>query len=156
MFNKSAALVVVVLLVTALPLSAQAVQARLTIPVEETQVTTNPCTGEAVLVTFSGFISIHLVFNDNVATAQTQIMLHGGGTGVSSGSTYILNSALSQAQNFDAAQDGTIVATLIQRLEFISEGSGPNLVAEARNHITINADGTVTVSTGEMTTACRA
>ena len=156
MFNKSAALVVVVLLVTALPLSAQAVQARLTIPVEETQVTTNPCTGEAVLVTFSGFISIHLVFNDNVATAQTQIMLHGGGTGVSSGSTYILNSALSQAQNFDAAQDGTIVATLIQRLEFISEGSGPNLVAEARNHITINADGTVTVSTSEMTTACRA
>jgi hypothetical protein len=156
MFNKSAALLLVVLLVTALPLSAQAVHARLTIPVEEAQVTTNPCTGEAVLVTFSGFISIHLVFNDNVATGQTQIMLHGEGTAISSGSSYILNSALSQAENFDAALDGTIVATLIQRLEFISEGRGSNLLVEARNHITINADGRVTVSTTEMTSACRA
>ena len=156
MFNKSAALVVVVLLLTALPLSARAVQARLTIPVEETQITTDPCTGEAVLVTFSGFIAIHVVFNDNVATGQTEVVLHGAGTAISSGSTYILNSALSQAENFDAELDGTIVATLVQRLEFISEGSGPNLVAEARNHITINADGTVTVSTTEMTSTCRA
>jgi hypothetical protein len=126
MFNKSAALVVVVVLLTALPLSAQAVQARVTIPVEETQITTHPCTGEAVLVTFSGFIAIHAVFNDNVATGQTEVVLHGAGTAMSS------------------------------RLEFISEGSGPNLVAEARSHITINADGTVTVSTTEMTSTCRA
>ena len=156
MFNKSAAIVVVVLLVTALPLSAQAVQARLTIPIEETQVTTDPCTGEALLVTLSGFISIHAVFNENVVTGQTHVILHGVGTAMSSGASYILNSALSQAQNFDAALDGTVVATLIQRLEFISEGSGSNLVAEARNHITINADGAVTVSTTELTSACRA
>jgi uncharacterized membrane protein YecN with MAPEG domain len=43
MFNKSAALVVVVALLTALSLSAQAVQARLTIQVEETQITTSTC-----------------------------------------------------------------------------------------------------------------
>jgi hypothetical protein len=153
--NRVAPLLGVVMLLSALPLRAQAVEARLTIPVDETQVVSNACTGEDVLLSFSGFISIHLVFNENVAVGQTQIVLDGSGTGISSGSSYVLNTASAQAENIDAAQDGTIEATLLQNLELISLGSSSNLMLQARNHITINANGTVTVFTTEMTSACR-
>jgi hypothetical protein len=155
MSKKIAMLLGVIMLSSTLPVRAQAVQARLTIPVDQTQVVTNACTGEDILLSFSGFISIHLVFNENVAEGQTQIILQGSGTGISSGSTYILNTASAQAENIDAAQDGTIEATLVQNLELISLGSSSNLMLQARNHITINANGTVTVLTIEMTSACR-
>ena len=155
MSKKIALLLGLIMLSCTLPVRAQAVQARLTIPVDETQVVPNVCTGEDVLLSFSGFISIHLVFNENVAHGQTQIVLQGGGTGISSGSTYILNTASAQAENIDAGQDGTIEATLVQNLELIGVASSSNLMLQARNHITINANGTVTVLTIEMTSACR-
>jgi hypothetical protein len=145
----------VAMLLGAPPVSADsALQARISIPVSQTEIIDDVCTGESLLLSFSGFIDIHLVFNDNVAVGQVQFNLHGTATGLSSGVTYLLNSAVAQAQNFDINLDGTIVSTLIEELQLISLGGTPNLVAQQRNHITINANGTVTSFTSELTTAC--
>jgi hypothetical protein len=125
-------------------------------PIDQQTVVTNACTGEDILATLSGSLSIHVVFGDNVAVEQLQTNLHGTGTGLSSGTTYILNAHEAAAENFRGLIDpnGAVVFTDVQKLEFVSQSSTPNLVGTAKVHFTVNANGTVTVGSTELTTAC--
>lgn len=156
MLKRMAVAGCVAMLASASGVSAQsAAQARISIPESQTQIIDDVCSGEGLLVSFSGFIDIHLMFNQNVAVGQVQINLHGTATGLSSGVTYRLNTVSAQAQNFDINFDGTIVSTLIQGLQLIGSGGTPNLLLQERDHITIDANGTVTSFTSEITSACR-
>ena len=150
------ALLAAIALLTALPASAQPVVVRATMPIDQTVVATDACTGEDILVSLSGSLTIHIVFGDNVDVEQLQTNLHGTGTGLSSGDTYILNAHEAAAENFRGLIDpnGAVVFTDVQKLDFVSQGSTPNLVGTAKVHFTVNADGTVTVGSTELTTAC--
>src|SRR5262249_15410705 len=151
-----AALLGVIALLSALPAGAQPVVVRATEPIDQTEVVTNSCTGEDVLVSLSGSLSFHVVFGGNVALEQVQTNLHGSGVGLSSGSTYILNAHEAVAENFRGMVDpnGAVVFSDVQNLDLISQGSAPNLVGTERVHATINSNGTVTVDSTELTIAC--
>ena len=151
-----AALLGVIALLNALPAGAQPAVDRLTIPIEQIEIVTNACTGEDVQVSFSGFLSLHVVFGDNVAVEQVQTNLHGSGIGLSSGSTYLLNAHEAAAENFRGVVDpsGAVVLTDVQTLDLVSQSSAPDLVGTAKVHVTINANGTATLDSTELTTAC--
>ena len=156
MLKRMAVAVCVAMLASASGVSAQsAAQARISIPEGQTKIIDDVCSGESLLVSFSGFIDIHLLFNQNVAVGQAQIDLHGTATGLSSGVTYRLNTVTAQSQNFDINSDGTIVSTLTQNLQLISSGGTSDLLLQGRDHITFDANGTVTSFTSEFTSACR-
>jgi hypothetical protein len=155
MLKRIAVAVCVAMLANASGASAQAAQVRMSVPVSETEIIDDVCSGESLLVSFSGTINVHLVFNNNVAVGQVEINLHGAATGLSSGATYLLNTVSAQAQNFDINFDGTIVSSLIQNLQLIGSGSTPNLLLRLQEHFTVDANGTLTSFKGETTSACR-
>ena len=156
MLKRIAVAVCVAMLANASGVSAQsAVQVHLRVPVAQSEIIDDVCSGESLSLSFSGFIDIHIVFNQNVAVGQTQINLHGTATGLSSGVTYRLNTVSALSQNFDLNSDGTIVTTLIQNLQLIGSGQTPDLHLGEQDHITIDANGTVTSFKSEITSACR-
>src|SRR5262245_13586244 len=102
MLKRMAVAVCAAMLASAPSVSAQrAAEVHLRIPVAQSEIIDDVCSGESLSLSFSGFIDVHVVFNQNVAVGQTQINLHGSATGLSSGASYRLNSVSALSQNYD-------------------------------------------------------
>jgi hypothetical protein len=112
----------------------------------------NPCNGE--IVNFAG--TAHYVFRTTVdangglhvgVNANAQVK----GTGATTGAKYVANEQLHQQINLAGA--GT--TTLVHNLALKGQGQVPNFVLMERVHVTVNANGEVTVDRTESSSECR-
>lgn len=111
----------------------------------------NPCNGETVTftgvdhftatVTLDGAGGFHLDAHDNVHVTATG----------DQGNSYEGN----QEDNAPLNGRVAIVQTLPFTFSEISKGSAPNFEVHALQHITVNANGTVTVFFSSFTSSCR-
>jgi hypothetical protein len=144
-FPPLAAIVLVFVLVSA---ASAATSITSDIPINRTG--GNPCNGELVAITgvdefseqltFGAGGSLHLVVHDN---------FHVTGVG-DQGNTYIGNSEDSLIINGRVGGENTSPFSILM----ISKGSAPNFDEHLISHITVNADGTVTVFFVHLTETC--
>lgn len=111
----------------------------------------NPCNGETVTftgvdhftaqVTLDGAGGFHIDLHDNIHVTATG----------DQGNSYEGNQEDNAPLNGRVAMEQTLPFTFSE----ISKGSAPNFEIHALQHITINANGTVTVSINTFTSSCR-
>ena len=111
----------------------------------------NPCNGETVTftgvdhftaqVTLDGAGGFHMDFHDNIHVTATG----------DQGNSYEGNQEDNGPLNGRVAMEQTLPLTFSE----ISKGPAPNFEVHALQHITINANGTVTVSINTFTSSCR-
>lgn len=70
------------------------------------------------------------------------------GVGIESGGKYRITNSYSQTVNVKGSYPMT--GTFVENGRAISQGSAPDLYWEQRNHVTVNANGDVTVSEGDF------
>jgi hypothetical protein len=113
----------------------------------------NPCNGE--VVTFTG--SFHLLFNITVNP-------NGGFHIVEQDNAIDIKGVGSDGNNYSGSEHDSLVENLTPgALNFTAEGSfaetshgsAPNFVVDYLQHVTINADGTVTVVIDTFSEQCR-
>lgn len=112
----------------------------------------SPCTGEDIF--FEGFLHVQeqLTFNNNGFHSEFHFQLYGRGVGLTSGKQYIYQDVFQDSFNFLALP---IVETTTEAFHIIGQGSLENLEVHTLFHITINANGTVTVVTDKFTVDCK-
>ena len=111
----------------------------------------NPCNGETVTfsgvdhftarVTFDGAGGFHLATHDNIHVTATGSL----------GNSYEGNQEDNNEVNGRVGVEQTFVLTFSE----ISEGSAPNFEVHVLQHITVNANGTVTSFVDHFTANCR-
>jgi len=111
----------------------------------------NPCNGETVTfsgvdhftaqVTLNGAGGFHADFHDNIHVTATGSL----------GNEYEGNQEDNGPLNGRVAMEQTLPFTFSE----ISKGSAPNFEVHALQHITVNANGTVTVFFSNFTSSCR-
>jgi hypothetical protein len=111
----------------------------------------NPCNGETVTftgvahvvqsVTLDGNGGFHLVANDNIHVTATGSL----------GNEYEGNEEDQSQFNGRVGFEQTLVSTFSE----ISKGSAPNFEVHALQHMTVHANGTVTVFFSNFTSSCR-
>lgn len=115
----------------------------------------NPCTGEDMVVTEGraqidvdmrpdGAGGVHVTLHFNTQGAKTE--------GVDSGRTYQLNGAAAFSQNVKPPFPVTLTDTVNVRV--VSHGAAENQLIKGRTHLTLNANGDVTVDRLMSTAAC--
>jgi hypothetical protein len=114
----------------------------------------NPCNGETVTftgvdhftahVTFDGSGGFHSDFHDNIHVTSTGSL----------GNSYEGNQEDNGPRHISGNNLGA-EQTLPFTFSEISKGSAPNFEVHALQHITINANGTVTVFFSNFTSSCR-
>ena len=113
----------------------------------------NPCNGEPMV--FSGYVHLALRFTDDAAGG-----IHVGqhfdtqgikGVGAVTGATYTGNEALNDEFN---AKYG-LEETFEHHFSMITHGPLPNFVLHEVEHVTINANGEVTVFLNNFSAECR-
>ena len=114
----------------------------------------NPCNGEAVdvngvvhadaTITITGK-TIHMTahFNPQGLT----------GVGETTGATYH-GTGVTRMDQEASVVNGSFTSTFINRFDFIGHGSVPNFSVHETAHITLNEDGTMTVSFDKLSTTC--
>jgi hypothetical protein len=73
------------------------------------------------------------------------------GTGLTTGDKYQQTGAINSQFNTKVGQEETLVLTL----NFIGQGNGNNLLIHVTQHVTVNADGTVTASVSNIRAECK-
>jgi hypothetical protein len=112
----------------------------------------NPCTGEIVTTTGCIIGNIHTVINGNRASVTIHAEGNMNGVG-SSGSEYNVHANSEQHENISLV-NGQGTGSAIVSIDFISKGSSANLHLRRVLHITVNANGDVTVTTGSAELTC--
>ena len=111
------------------------------------------CTGD--ILSFTG--TVHDVMDTTVNGNTVHFVLHANihitATGSPSGASYVGNQSINEAENFNltSPQEEFDVTNI---LTAISQGSTPNLLFLQTEHLTVNANGTVTVSRIDISSAC--
>ncbi len=127
-------------------------------PLDDTFI--NPCTGEEVLVT-GELHTLYYVTEDN--NGGLHVHSHGniqGGTGVglTSGDRYVLTNARNLTTNnqfIDPLDTRASTGNFVSYLQATAPGPKNNFYIRIQQHVTINANGELTVLRDEMTTECR-
>ena len=120
----------------------------------------NPCTGEEVLVT-GELHTLYYVSQDSAGGLH--VRSHGniqGGTGVglTSGDRYVLTNARNLETNnqfIDILDTRASECTFVSYLQATTPGPKNNFYIRIQQHVTINANGEITVLREEMTTECK-
>lgn len=152
MLKKSAAMLVVLMLMGVPPVlagthsSAEVIQPFSII---------SACTGDTITGLIDVSVSVTSELNGNTLLLDIQGNIHGTATGSPSGASYTFNSTVSEMEQEDADSSLTGAAEVITNVELISQGSAPNEKAVADAHVTINADGTITVFTVTVKDNCQ-
>ncbi len=77
------------------------------------------------------------------------------GTGLTSGTSYILNAEIDMNEHVAATSTVPYTFTSVGTNVFVSQGSLPNADVEDINHLTIDANGNITADIFEFRGACR-
>ena len=114
-------------------------------------VVVNPCNGEVIAMTGNVHVSVHGVIapNGNVTMTFHQNFNGISGTG-DLGNTYQCVSAITQTSTGSVGETFTFTGTQ----SLIGHGNAPNSYLRAVVHMTVNANGDVTVDNFTLTTSC--
>ena len=121
-------------------------------PVDE--VDQNPCNHEKIHVTGSVGIDIHTVINGNSANLSIHLQATVDGVG-NQGNTYNVLVNQNAHENVSLSGNGQGNTNVVTTLRFISKGSAPNFILRETFHITVNANGDVTVIRDDSSADCR-
>lgn len=121
-------------------------------PVDE--VDKNPCNGELIHATGSIGIDIHTVTNGNIDNFSLSLQGIVNGVG-NQGNTYNILVNQNAHENVSLNGDGQRNTNVVTTLNFISKGLAPNFIIIETFHISINANGDVTVIRGDSSADCR-
>jgi hypothetical protein len=112
------------------------------------------CTGETVLINAEECLKAHANIDASGGTHLNGVgMITGTAVGLTTGNQYVIHSVAVVNQNTNGNNLGGN-ATIQSYADLISKGSLPNERATITGHITINADGTITVRDAEITDIC--
>ena len=113
----------------------------------------DPCTGEQVHFTGSETFSIALSSNANTFHESIHINAHLDGVGLSTGAKYRAN--IEQNAEVKGSLSGFPVEdNVVINEHFIAQGALDNFTIKETFHITINANGTVTVIRSSIEYSC--
>jgi hypothetical protein len=124
--------------------------------IDDTYTTTfiNPCTGEDVDLTYDGTISVRGVINNNRVNVTTQYNYQLSGEGQTSGATYVGHISEKFTEN-GSLNNGQFVFDVVVNANLNTSGGGNNVKETQTFHVTVNANGTVTVGRGESSAICQ-
>lgn len=115
---------------------------------------TNPCNGEAVVVTGELRITLRTTFDANGGFHSSFTLVPSGVRGVGeSGALY--KAVGGQRDHFNITSSGTLTDTFTSVFNLVSQGGGDNFVDQVTIHITFNANGDVTADVFSGQTECR-
>jgi hypothetical protein len=107
---------------------------------------TNPCNGETVELSGFAHFAFHVTTDDTGGIHEMfELNIQASGTGTESGARYRISEGTSGVANSAIGTDGAQEFTFPERLLVIGQGKVPNFVLHTVAHITMNANGEVTV-----------
>jgi hypothetical protein len=123
-------------------------------PYSDFQVFTNPCTGEDVDLTYEGEINIRGVINNNRVNINLHANIHLDGVGQTSGDTYVGH--ISQKETLNGSlNNGQFVGSVVANANLNTSGGGNNVKETITFHVTVNANGDVTVVRAADSQVCQ-
>ena len=115
---------------------------------------TNACNAETVTYTGSAHLLVHSTTDSAGGQhADVHVNIHVTGTGATTGAAYVVNET-DTAPSINLT-NGAGEQTASTHFEVIGQGQAPNFRIDGLEHITVNANGTVTVSFFNLTTSCQ-
>ena len=116
----------------------------------------NDCTAEDIFI--EGVLTIDQFFHYDSSggfhfSAHPSVV--GTGVGVTSGNTYLYMDRLNESDNINLGNNDQVAFTFVENAPLISQGSLPNLMMRLNEHVTINANGDITVIRVDFTADCR-
>ena len=114
----------------------------------------NTCTGEMVTLNYTSDFSVRGVINGNRVSLSFHIQDHYDGTGNTSGANYQGSGNLNETVNF-SLNNGQGEVNFVEHVIITTAGGGNNLKINASFHLTVNANGDVTVSRGDFSVVCQ-
>ena len=114
----------------------------------------NPCSGELVDFNIEGTFSVRGTMNKNRASLNIHQSEKYDGVGQTSGNNYSGHGQANQHQNIDLV-DGYGNANGVLTVIITTSGGGNNYKVRQTFHITVNANGVVTVNRGSATVECQ-
>ena len=125
-----------------------------TIEIEDNTIYFNPCTGENVQL--SGRLTIKLSFSikNDIIHVSSQIKEHSTGVGLTTGAQYTINGEDNQESNLKLVNN-TGEENAVFTANVIGNGAVPNEHLKSTLHITVNANGAVTVQRLSLTDSCQ-
>ena len=105
---------------------------------------TNECTGETVTVTGTIGIDVHIVINGNIMNHSEHQQGQLTDTG-SLGNAYVTNLNENITLNGLASNNGVFIINDVTMLRMISRSGTVNFIFRRNAHLTVNANGVVTV-----------
>ena len=160
MVNKLTKLVAFALLIilTSLTLTTPAKATVVTTVNEVTPISVNvfnPCSGELLTLTGTLHTVRTVIFSDS---GQTSIYYHfqRNLSGLSLAGVSYYGSGINQGHaSFSSPEDKPYETTSVTTLRIISQGAEDNFLLHVNSHLTVNADGTITVSHNFFSSQCR-
>src|SRR5262249_32646422 len=117
---------------------------------------TNPCTGEEILLTGTAITQIQFTQDPN-GVIHSHIHSNGlnvTGTGVTSGTKYVLQGTGTSTSTFSESVEGLITVTTAGRFQLTSRGAGDNFAFTFVLHQTFTPNGVLSVDFFLDTTEC--
>jgi hypothetical protein len=114
----------------------------------------NQCTDETVTVTGTIGDDMHIVINGNTMNFSEHQQGQLNGTG-SLGNTYVTNLNENVTLNGISSNNGVFIIDDVTVFRMISKSGAPNFIVRRIAHLTVNANGTVTVDRIDFETTCR-
>lgn len=111
------------------------------------------CTGENISFVGTNTLSIAFAVQNDIIHVQDRVSIHDKGTGLTSGAEYVLNNEDIFEQNAKLV-NGTSEFTLIENVSLVGKGAVANESVKLTEHVTVNANGTVTVSRADFDLTC--
>lgn len=135
------------------PAAANVLHDNFVVPVDE--IAFNPCAGEDIHFTGAFHVETHLVIDakGGIHSQFTANDYNLRGVGLTSGNRYRRVGATTDS--FNASGPPPLEETFTNTFNFIGQGPGNNFLAHQVFHITINANGVVTVIFDKLRIECR-
>jgi hypothetical protein len=123
------------------------------VPFSETVIT---CSGDTLTLNGIAHEEATGVVNGNTAHIDAHINLQASGVASPSGTSYTFNATATDNQEVDIDPVTlTGAQTIVAEGTLVAQGSAPNETVRAQAHITINADGTVTIEKVTVSDICQ-
>lgn len=143
-----------ILLTAALILNVAAASPPTTIQIEDNTIYFNPCTGENVQL--SGKLTIKSSFSieNDIIHVSLQIKEHSTGVGLTTGAQYRIDGEDNQESNLKLVNN-TGEENAVFTANVIGHGNVSNEHLKSTLHVTVNANGTLTVERVSLSDTCQ-
>ena len=124
------------------------------IPISFTGSFNNSCTGEMVTLTETGELNFRGVINDNRVNLSEHVNVQLNGVGQTSGATYVGHVSENITINRSLI-NGAVEFNFVVNVNINTSGGGNNVKITLTFHVTVNANGDVTVVRSDFSSVCQ-